>query len=34
MSKIIDGKIIAQNLRADLKKEIIELKNNIIKFLV
>ncbi len=27
MSKIIDGKEIAQNLRIDLKKEIIELKN-------
>ena len=27
MSKIIDGKIIAQNLRKDLKDEIIELKN-------
>ena len=34
MSEIIDGKLIAQNLRADLKEEIDELKKNIIKFLV
>ena len=33
MRKIIDGKLIAQNLRNDLKEEISELKINIIKFL-
>ena len=34
MSEIIDGKMIAQNLRADLKEQIKNLKKNIIKFQV
>ena len=34
MSEIIDGKLIAQNLRADLKEEIKYSKKNIIKFQV